>query len=163
MNKTEKYSDRSYQIDAIDRRIIRLLQEDGKMKIKEIAHALKMTTTPIFERIKRLEQTGYIKGYTAIVDREKLGFQLVAFCSVTLEVHNKNNIQLFVKQINELPEVAECYHIAGMFDYLLKIYVKDMLDYQDFITNKLASLANISRVQSSFVMTEIKQAHVLPI
>ncbi len=153
----------NYTLDAIDRRIIRLLQEDGKMKIKEIATALKMTNTPIFERIKRLEKEGFIKGYTTLVDREKLGLQLIAFCSVTLEIHNQDNIQRFVREVNELEEVVECYHIAGMFDYLLKIFVKDMADYQHFITNKLASLANISRVQSSFVMTEIKQARVLPI
>lgn len=153
----------SYQLDAIDRRIIRLLQSDGKMKIKEIAHELNMSNTPIFERIKRLEKEAYIKGYTTIVDRQRLGFQLVAFCSVTLETHNQENIQRFVEEVNELTEVMECYHIAGMFDYLLKVYVKDMLDYQDFITNKLASLANISRVQSSFVMTEIKQTYTLPI
>ncbi len=152
-----------YKIDAIDRRIIKLLQEDGKMKIKEIAHELKMTNTPIFERIKRLEKEGFIKGYSTIVDKEKLGFKLVAFCSVTLESHNQENIQRFVQEVGGLSEVMECYHIAGLFDYLLKVYVKDMLDYQDFITNKLASLANISRVQSSFVMTEIKHENVLPI
>jgi len=153
----------SYEADAIDRRIIRLLQEDGKMKIKEIASALKMTNTPIFERIKRLEKEGYIKAYSAIIDKEKLGFSLVAFCNVTLETHHKTNITQFVNDIGKLSEVVECYHIAGLYDYLLKIYVKDMVDYQDFITNKLASIPNIGRVQSSFVMTEVKNNNVLPL
>lgn len=152
-----------YKIDAIDRRIIQLLQLDGKMKIKEIAHALKMTTTPIFDRIKRLEKEGFIEGYSTRVNKEKLGFNLVAFCTVSLESHHKEYLNQFVKDVESIPEVAECYHIAGMFDYLLKIYVKDMVDYQSFITQKLASLPNIGRVQSSFVMTEVKNNHVLPL
>jgi DNA-binding Lrp family transcriptional regulator len=146
----------NYELDAIDRRIIKLLQQDGKMKIKEVAHHLKMSNTPIFDRIKRLEKTGFIKGYTAIVDKKMLGFQLVAFCSVNLERHHADIIQQFEQEVKELEEVEECYHIAGMFDYLLKINVKDMVDYQTFITKKLANLANIGKVQSSFVMTEIK-------
>ena len=150
------------KIDAIDRRIIELLQKDGKIKIKEIAHELKMTNTPIFDRIKRLEKDGFILGYSTIVDNAKLGFNLVAFCSVTLESHHKEYINQFEKDVKELPEVLECYHIAGMLDYLLKIYVRDMIDYQNFITKKLASFKNIGRVQSSFVMTEIKNERVLP-
>ena len=152
-----------HQIDAIDRRIIQLLQADGKMKIKEIAEALKMSNTPIFERIKRLEREGFILGYTARIDKKKLGFGLIAFCSVSLEQHHEENIQKFVAEISELKEVIECYHIAGMFDYLMKIYVQDMEDYQTFITKKLARLKNIGRVQSSFVMTEIKHDEALPL
>ncbi len=151
-----------HTLDAIDRRIIRLLQNDGKMKIKEIAHTLNMSNTPIFERIKRLEKEGFIIGYTALVDKKKLGYNLVAFCSVTLERHHTEYLVQFVHDIQQLSEVVACYHIAGMFDYLLKIYVKDMSDYQTFITQKLATLPNISRVQSSFVMTEIKHEQVLP-
>lgn len=152
----------AYKIDAIDKRIIQLLQEDGKMKIKEIAFALKMTNTPIFERIKRMEKEGFIMSYSAIINKEKMGLHLVAFCSVTLEKHHKEYLFQFVADVKKLSEVIECYHIAGMFDYLLKVYVKDMVDYQNFITQKLASLANIGRVQSSFVMTEIKNEKVFP-
>ncbi|MEZ4885383.1 MAG: Lrp/AsnC family transcriptional regulator [Chitinophagales bacterium] len=153
----------SYQIDPTDKRILELLQKNGKIKIKEIAHALKMTNTPIFDRIKRLEKEGYIEGYSTILAKEKLGFKLVAFCSVTLEKHHKEYLTQFVEDIQDIPEVIECYHIAGMFDYLLKIYSKDMIDYQHFITQKLAALPNIGRVQSSFVMTEIKNNTTLPL
>lgn len=152
----------NYQLDAIDKRIIQLLQKDGKMKIKEIANLLKMTNTPVFDRIKRLEKEGFIKAYTAIVDNEKLGVQLIAFCSVTLEKHHIEYINQFVEDVKKIPEVVECYHIAGMFDYLLKIYIKDMTDYQLFITQKLSAIANIGRVQSSFVMTEIKNEPCFP-
>ncbi|MFT5386070.1 MAG: Lrp/AsnC family leucine-responsive transcriptional regulator, partial [Saprospiraceae bacterium] len=118
---------------------------------------------PIFDRIKRLEKEGFIKGYSTIIDKEKLGFKLVAFCTVRLERHHKDCLNEFERDVKELPEVAECYHIAGMFDYLLKVYVKDMVDYQYFITKNLASLKNIGRVQSSFVMTEVKNDNVLPL
>ncbi len=151
------------KIDATDRRILQLLQKDGKIKIKEIAHELNMSNTPIFERIKRLEKEGLILGYSTLVDKEKLGFKLVAFCSVTLERHHKEYLGQFETDVMEIPEVIECYHIAGMFDYLLKVYVKDMTDYQLFITQKLASLPNIGKVRSSFVMTEIKNDNILPL
>lgn len=97
------------------------------------------------------------------MNKEKYGYNLVAFCSVTLESHHKEYLTKFKEDVKQLPEVIECYHIAGMFDYLLKIYVKDMEDYQNFMTQKLASLSNIGRVQSFFVMTEIKNENVFPL
>lgn len=152
-----------YQIDQIDKEIIKSLQQDGKMKIKEIAGKLGMTNTPIFDRIKRLEQEGVITGYTANADRVKLGFQLIAFCSISFDQHKSDLIKNFENDVNELPEVLECYHIAGMFDYLLKVLVKDMEEYQQFITKKLAGLKYIGKVQSSFVMTEVKKQQVFPL
>ena len=154
MNKT---------IDATDRRIIHQLQQNGKETIKEIADSLGMSTTPVFERIKKLERDGFIEGYTAIVNKEKMGFQLVAFCTVSLESHHTEFIEQFETDVKSLPEVMECYHIAGMFDYLLKIYSTDMVDYQNFITHKLAAISNIGRVQSSFIMTEVKNEKVMPL
>lgn len=151
------------ELDLIDRKILRFLQEDGKMKIKEIAASLNMTTSPIFERIKRLEKSGAIQGYTALVDKEVLGYGLVAFCTLSLERHHKEYLEQFEQDVNGLEEVLECYHIAGIFDYLLKIYVKDMEAYQEFIAKRLASLANIGKVNSSFVMTEVKMNRILPV
>jgi DNA-binding Lrp family transcriptional regulator len=150
-------------IDAIDKRIIHQLQQNGKETIKEIADLLGMSTTPVFERIKKLERDGFIEGYTAIVNKEKMGFQLVAFCTVSLESHHTEFINQFESDIKSLPEVMECYHIAGLFDYLLKIYSRDMVDYQNFITQKLASISNIGRVQSSFIMTEVKNEKTMPL
>ncbi len=143
-------------LDHIDRNIIRLLQEDAKLTIKEIASRLNMTNTPIYERIKKLENEGIIERYTAVINKEKVGLNLIAYCSVSLEHHSKTYIEQFMANINELDEVIECYHIAGMFDYLLKIICKDMNDYHQFITNKLSSIPNLGKVQSSFVMSEIK-------
>jgi DNA-binding Lrp family transcriptional regulator len=152
----------TYQPDATDRRILLLLQENAKLTIKEVASSLGLTTTPVFDRIKRLEKEGLITRYTALVNKEQLGVNLVAFCSVTLESHHLEYLEQFVKDIKNIKEVVECYHLAGTIDYLLKIYVSDMSGYQEFITQKLATLSNISRVESSFVMTEIKQEYILP-
>ncbi|SHI48532.1 Lrp/AsnC family transcriptional regulator [Aquimarina spongiae] len=150
-------------MDAIDRSILLLLQKDGKITIKQIAERLHLTTTPIFERVKKLEREGHIKSYKAILNRKKIGLQLMAFCNITLNQHQKDFIKKFEKDIQQFPEVVECYHVAGMFDYLIKIYAEDMESYQDFLSNKLASLENISKVQSSFVMTEVKDFSYLPI
>ncbi|MCX2763802.1 Lrp/AsnC family transcriptional regulator [Aquimarina muelleri] len=150
-------------MDKTDRSILLLLQKDGKITIKEIAERLNLTTTPIFERVKKLEKEGYIKSYKAILDRKKAGLQLMVFCNVTLNLHQTDYLKKFEKDIQQFPEVVECYHVAGMFDYLIKIYAENMERYQDFLSNKLASLENISKVQSSFVMTEVKDFSYLPI
>lgn len=150
-------------MDKIDRSIMNLLQKDGKITIKEIAERLNLTTTPVFERIKKLEREGYIESYKAILNRKKVGLPLLVFCDITLNQHQTDYIKKFEKDIQKLPEVLECYHVAGMFDYLIKVTVKDMDVYQDFVANKLASLDNIGKVQSSFVMTAVKESTFLSI
>lgn len=150
-------------LDATDKRILSLLQENAHYTNKEIASRLGMSTTPVYERIRRMEEQGYIQRYTALVDSKKLGFTLVAYCNVQLKEHAKAYLRKFESEVHSLNEVIECYHIAGMFDYLLKVVVKDMAAYQHFIVNKLAALDNIGNVQSSFVMTQVKLAVGLPL
>lgn len=150
-------------IDATDRAILRLLQDDAKMTTKELAAQLNLTTTPVFERVKRLEKDGYITAYRAILDRTKMDLSLVVFCNVELEKHREEFLSRFEQDVQLLPEVVECYHIAGHYDYLLKVVVKDMDVYQHFVTHKLAALENIGKVQSSFVMTEVKDGGLLPV
>ncbi len=145
-------------LDQTDLGILNLLQQDAKMTTREIASQMGLTTTPVFERIKRLEREGYIRGYVALIDREKVDRSMVAFCNVTLKEHAQAYLLNFEKQVQELDEVLECFHIAGMYDYLLKILVKDMASYQSFVVNTLAALENIGQVQSFFVMTEIKHS-----
>tara|TARA_B110000014_G_scaffold245481_1_gene217474 strand:+ start:611 stop:1072 length:462 start_codon:yes stop_codon:yes gene_type:complete len=150
-------------IDSTDKLILALLQNDGKITFKEIASQLNLTTTPVYERIKRLEREGYIKSYKAILDRKKIGLNLLAFCNISLKEHQAAYLVQFEKDIKDFNEVIACYHIAGMYDYLIKISVEDMDVYQYFIANKLANIKNIARVQSSFVMTEVKSAVDLPL
>lgn len=143
-------------LDATDLRILQMLQEDANVTTKEIAAQLHITTTPVFERVKRLQKEGYIHKYVALLDRKKVGLTLVAYTNVSLKEHNSEFLTRFEEAVKSLPEVVECYHIAGLFDYLLKVVVKDMDAYQHFVAKKLAALENIGKVQSSFVMTEIK-------
>ncbi|MCR9288251.1 MAG: Lrp/AsnC family transcriptional regulator [Bacteroidetes bacterium] len=145
-------------LNSVDKAILKLLQEDAKLTNKEIAAKLNLTTTPVFERIKKLEREGFIKNYVALVDRKKVELSLMAFCNVSLKEHTSEFLNIFEKDVQLLEEVVECYHIAGMFDYLLKVVVKDMDTYQDFVANKLAGLNNIRKVQSAFVMSEIKHS-----
>ncbi len=148
-------------IDPTDRRILQMLQENADYTNKEIAAKLGMSTTPIFERIKKMKMNGVIKRVIAIVDKKALGKTLTAYCNVSLKVHAKDFLEKFEQDVAELKEVQECYHIAGQYDYMLKVNTKDIDTYQRFITKKLAGLENIGNVQSSFVMKEIKHTYAI--
>ncbi|MCC7400594.1 MAG: Lrp/AsnC family transcriptional regulator [Chitinophagaceae bacterium] len=150
-------------LDLTDTRILMLLQNDARLTNKEIADKLGKTITPIYERIRRLEQQGYIQRYVAVLDRNKIDKGLVAFTNVQLKEHSHPMLKAFEKDIVKFGEVMECYHMTGVYDYLLKIVVKDINEYQNFIVNKLAKLSNIGTVQSGFVMTEIKFETAYPI
>ncbi len=155
--------DTAYQPDATDLAILRLLQEDAFLTHKELAAKLGLTTTPVYERIRRMEREGIIKGYVALVDRARVNKPLVVMCAVSLKEHAQRRLQQFEQSVCALPEVTEVLHIAGGFDYLLKVVVRDMAEYQHFIVNKLAGLDNVGTAQSSFVLTELKQSTAVPL
>jgi len=144
------------QLDSTDIRILQLLQIDARLTNKEIADKLGKTVTPIYERIKWLEQEGYIQRYVAVLDKNKIDKNLVAYTNVQLKEHSHPMLKAFERDIVKFDEVMECNHMTGIYDYLLKIVVKNMNEYQGFIVNKLAKLPNIGTVQSGFVMTEVK-------
>lgn len=146
------------QLDATDISILHLLQHDARLTNKEIADKLGKSVTPVYERIRRLQADGYITGYVALVNRNLVGRSLLAYTNVQLKEHALDMLQQFETEIVKLEEVMECYHMTGVYDYLLKIAVHDMNAYQHFIVNKLAKLPNIGTVQSSFVMTELKHS-----
>ncbi len=150
-------------LDKIDEQILSELQHNSRITTKELCSILNLSQTPIYERIKRLEREGYIKNYVALLDKDKLGKQMVVFCNVQLKEHAKPYLMEFEEEIKKLKEVVECYYIAGNFDYTLKVMVKDMKAYQNFLVNKLASLENIGNAQSLFVMTEVKWSTEVPI
>lgn len=149
-------------IDAIDKDILRMLQEDAQITNREISLKLHLTTTPVHERIKRLEKDGYIEKYVALLDKEKLEKGLTVFCNVSLKQHTNENGKKLVKEIQSIPEVVECYNIAGDYDFLLKILVKDMPAYQKFVLGVLGTLKSIGSVKSIFVMGEIKHTTSVP-
>ncbi|MDP3946866.1 MAG: Lrp/AsnC family transcriptional regulator [Lutibacter sp.] len=143
-------------LDLTDKKILNLLQQNSKANIKEIALKIGLTQTPTYERIKRLEKDGVIKNYIAVLDKEKVGYTIEVFCQVTLLVHSKEMITRFENAVNKINEVMECFHVAGNYDYLLKIIVKDMSSYQAFLKNKLSVLDSVANVQSTFVMSSTK-------
>ena len=148
-------------LDTIDQQILMLLQQNSKMNIKEIALKVGLTASPTYDRIKRLEKSGVITRYVAELDREKIGLDLVVFCQVTLHVHSKKLITQFENAVEKMPEVIGCYHIAGNFDYLLKIVTPTIKTYQFFLKNKLSVLESVANVQSNFVMSAVKENSVL--
>ena len=153
----------THMLDEVDFKILRLLQVDAKLTNKQIAAKVHLSATPIFERIKRLERNGFIKKYMAVVDAEKLGKSLIVFCNVNLKEHTKEIGNKFVKDITSLEEVTECYNISGDYDFLMKVMVRDMKHYQDFVINKLGLIENIGSAHSTFVMGEIKQSYAVPL
>lgn len=149
-------------LDVIDKDILKMLQKNAHITNREISLQLHLTTTPVHERIKRLEKDGYIKKYVAILDKEKLDKGLTVFCNVSLKQHTNENGKKFVLEIQSIPEVVECYNIAGDYDFLLKILVKDMPAYQRFVLGVLGTLKSIGSVKSVFVMGEIKHSTSVP-
>lgn len=142
-------------IDEIDLKILRLLQVDAKKTTKEIADTLHMTTSPVYERIRRLEKKGYIKKYVALLNKKPLSKLVSAICMVSLRYHNEGFIETFEKQIKALKEVQECYHMAGKVDFFLKIHVESLENYHDFVRTKLSKIDNIGVLESYFVLKEI--------
>ncbi len=143
-------------MDDTDRAILHYLQEDATLKTRELATRLNLSYTPVYERVRRLEKEGIIKKYVALIDREKVGKKLMVFCNIALKEHSLAMGEKFVKAIMAIPEVMECFNISGDYDFLLKILVNDMPEYQQFLMQKLGSLENIGSTHSLFVMGEIK-------
>jgi DNA-binding Lrp family transcriptional regulator len=158
-SETEKTANETIPLDEKDKAILRLLQSDAKITVREIATRVHLSTTPVHERIKRMEDTGVILRYAALVDHSKVKKGLMAICYVSLKEHNKRSGARFIKTIQELPEIVECYIISGEFDFLLKVTADNMDDYYDFHVNKLGQVENIGQVQSTFVMGVVKQTH----
>lgn len=148
-------------LDAKDLMILKLLQENARITVKEISEKIHLSTTPVHERIKRLEEVGVIKQYVTLVDPDKVQKGLMVICYVSLKQHSKEAGSKFIESIMQLNEVVECYNISGAFDFMLKIVAENMNAYYDFHVNKLGEIENMGNVQSVFVMGVIKQTHQL--
>ncbi len=151
----------SDSIDEKDLLILRLLQENARITVKEISQKIHLSTTPVHERIKRLESSGIIRQYATLIDHTKVKKGLMVICYVSLKQHSKNAGQKFIKVINDLIQVIECYNISGEFDFMLKVVCEDMNAYYDFHVNQLSQIENVGQVQSVFVIGIIKDTHVV--
>jgi len=144
------------ELDKIDVGILNLLQKDAKITHKGIAYTLNISPTPVHVRVKRLEEEGYIKRYVALVDHKKVGRSLVAYTQVQVKPHTEENLSAFLEEVVKLNEVMECSHLTGKFDFLLKIAVWDMDEYNELLRHKLAKLPKVDNMESMFVMSQAK-------
>lgn len=143
-------------LDQTDLKILRILQQNARFTNKELAAQVNLSTTPVFERLKRLERNGYIKKYVAVLDAEKLNRGFIVFCNVKMRRLSKEIARDFMERMLNIPEVTECYNISGQFDYMLKIHAPDMRYYQEFVLNQLGTIENLGSLESTFVMDTVK-------
>lgn len=153
--------DETPALDKTDLEILKLLQQNARITIKEVADQVHLSTTPVHERIRRLERSGVIKQYVTILDGAKVKRGLMVICYVSLKQHSRSAGAKFIKAILELDDVLECLTISGQFDFMLKVVAENMDAYYDFHVNKLSAIENVVNVQSVFVMGVIKQTHQL--
>lgn len=151
------------KLDETDLKILRLLQKDAKLTNKALSANLALSVTAVYERIKKLEKTGFIQGYVALVSKEKVYKSFVAFCHVKLVQHTQDNVKQFEREVIAIDEVLECYHLSGDYDYLLKVHVKDMESYRKFMIEKLTNLNHIGSTHSMFMINEVKHTTALNI
>jgi len=152
-----------YILDSTDKAILKLIQENSRLTIKEIAKRLHLSTTPIFDRMKKMEKHEVIEKYVALVNPKKVGKQLIVFVNISISKHGKDALNAFVKAITKFPEVVECHHISGDADFLLKLMLKDIEAYNTFIMDKLSVIPNIGKVESRFSLSVRKTTTALDI
>ncbi len=150
-------------MDTTDKKILKLLQQNARLTYKEIAEQINLSQTPVFDRIKRLENEGIIERYVTILNKKKVGGGLIVYSQVTLNNQTENVSSKFDAAIRELPEVVECSFVSGSFDYLLKIIVPDMETYHVFHQKKLSAIEGVAQINSYFVMSEVKNTTEIPI
>ncbi len=151
------------KLDPTDLEILRILQENAKTTAKEIAAQLNITASPVYDRIRRLEERGFIRKYVAILDKAHFELPVTSFCQVSMRYHDEAFIEQFEEQVQALEEVQECFHMGGKVDFILKINSKSLEGYHEFIKYKLSKIENIGVLNSSFVLKEIKHSSSLPI
>ena len=150
-------------VDATDKKLLFLLQSDCKKTTKELSLQLNLSVTAVYERIKKLEREGIIDKYVVLVNRSKVEKGFVVFCHLKLIQHTKEFISKFESQVVKLKEVLECHHVSGDYDYILKIVVKDMEAYREFLVTKLTTLEHIGSTHSTFMISEVKNTTVVTI
>lgn len=150
-------------LDRIDLQLLSILQENSNLTTKELAERVNLSVTPVFERVKRLNNEGYIKKYVAVLDASKLHCDFIVYCQVKMLHINTSIAAAFADFVSTLPEVVECYNISGEFDYMMKICVPDMKEYRTFLVDRLGCFEHLGSIHSTFVMDPVKQVFSIPI
>ncbi len=151
------------KLDPIDKKILQHLQVDSKITNKELSNKLNLSVTAIFERIKRLEKNAVVSKYVALINPAGVEKNFMVFCQIKLIQHTKSYMLKFEAEVEKLPEVLECYHVSGEYDYILKILVKDMEAYREFMVTKLTALEHIGSTQSTFIISPVKSTTAIPV
>lgn len=151
------------RLDKSDRHILKLLQQDGRISNADLARKIGLSPPSMLQRVRKLENAGFIKGYSTQLNPEKLGFHLFVIAQVSLSMHQDKPIEQFVDEIMKVPEVLACYHVSGDYDFMLKIVAKDMHDYERIVKENLASIKVVGKIHSCFVLSTNKETEILPI
>jgi DNA-binding Lrp family transcriptional regulator len=150
-------------LDATDYAILHTLQQEGGIANAELARRLNLSPPAIHARVKRLEEQGFIRGYVALLDRERLGFDMLCFIQISLQLHQIEQVMHFRAAIQQIPEVLECHHVTGEYDYLLKVTVRNRQELERLVMEKLTPIPGVARIHTSLVFSEIKASTALPI
>jgi Lrp/AsnC family transcriptional regulator, leucine-responsive regulatory protein len=153
----------SLNLDKIDFQILKLLQENGRITNLQLSTEIGLSPAPTLERVRKLEISGLIKSYHAIVDEEKLGFGIKAFMLVNITSHQSDYISKFTDQVNLIEEIVECYHITGSSDFMLKIMVKSIKDYESLVVNRIAKIEQMRNLKTMMIMSTVKNTHAVPL
>lgn len=145
-------------LDVVDKKLINLLQKDSKQTTKQLSLQLNLSVTAIYERIKKLEKEGVIEKYVALINKHKIEKSFLVFCHVKLIQHTKEYVSTFEREILKLEEVSECFHVSGDYDYILKVYVKDMEAFRHFMVTKLTAIKYIGSTHSTFAIAQVKNS-----
>ncbi|MCX8491668.1 MAG: Lrp/AsnC family transcriptional regulator [Cyclobacteriaceae bacterium] len=151
------------KLDATDRKILEILQANSNITNAQLAQDIGLSPAPTLERVKKLENTGVIKSYHALVDMASIGLGVCTFVTASLKGHNKDNINRFMKEIKEIPEVIECHHVTGQYDFILKVVASDIPAYQNFMLEKLSNIEVVDSLQSTIILSTFKDSKSVPL
>ena len=151
------------KLDKIDRKILDILQSNAKITNAQLSKDIGLSPAPTLERVKKLETSGIIKSYHAKLDTDKVGLGVHTFVQVSLKGHNKRNIDLFIDQINKIPEIIECHHITGSGDFILKVISSDIQTYQQLMLEKVSEIEVVDGLQSMIILSTFKDSKVMPV
>lgn len=150
-------------VDDVDEAILNILQQEGRISNVELAQRVNLSPPAVHSRLKRLEQNGYIRQYVALLDRERIGYDMLCFINVSLQLHQREHVENFKQRMLEMPQVLECHHLTGEYDYLLKVVVCNRKELEQFVVNQLTPIPGIARIHTSLVLSEIKSTTALPL
>jgi Lrp/AsnC family transcriptional regulator, leucine-responsive regulatory protein len=159
MSAKKEQTPTDFKLDKKDFELLKLLQSDAKITVRDLAERIHLSATPTHERIKYLEEMGVIKQYAALLNHKLLGKTITVICNVSLKEHDKKTAQAFINAVKGFKEVIECYNVSGEYDFMLKIVTDSMESFHQFFVNKLSEIKGIGQTKSVFVMDVIKQTH----